>query len=57
LAILSYSQSGDDPQQDLAKFGEKLKYGSKICKTSFYVFGYVLEVQVMNHVQKYGDFS
>jgi hypothetical protein len=31
-----WGQSGDDPQEDLAKFG----YKSKKLKTSFYIFGY-----------------
>jgi hypothetical protein len=41
LEILCYNQSGDGPQEDLAKFGYKLNMKKK---TSFYIFGYLLEL-------------
>ncbi len=43
LEILCYNQSGDGPQEDLAKFGYNLTMKNKI-KTSFYIFGYLLEL-------------
>jgi len=43
LAIVCYSQSGDDPQEDLAKFGYKLNMKKKSLETPIYIFGYLLE--------------
>jgi hypothetical protein len=43
LAILFYSQSGDDSKEDLARFGYKLNMKVKFGKTSFYILGYPLE--------------
>jgi hypothetical protein len=44
LAISCYSQSDDDPQEDLAKFGYKLNKEVKSQKESFYIFGYLCEL-------------
>jgi len=43
LAIVCYSQSGDDPQEDLAKFGYKLNMKEKVLKHPSIIFGYLLE--------------
>jgi hypothetical protein len=43
LMILWWSQSGDDPQDDLTKIGYKLNYESKLFKTLIYIFGYPIE--------------
>jgi hypothetical protein len=37
------SHSGGDPQEDLAIFDYKLNAKVKFLKTSFYIFGYLLE--------------
>jgi hypothetical protein len=45
LAIVCYSQSGDDPQEDwvIAKFGYKLNMKKKVLKHPSIIFGYLLE--------------
>jgi hypothetical protein len=43
LAIFCYNWSGDDPQEEFNHILLPAKYESKILKTSFYVFGYLLE--------------
>ncbi len=42
-SILWCGQSGDHPQEDLAKFGYKHNIQVKILKTSLYIFGYILQ--------------
>ncbi len=42
-AILCYSQSSNDSQKYLAQNDYKLNTKVKIWKTSFYIFGYLLE--------------
>jgi hypothetical protein len=37
-SILCYSQSGNHPQEGLAKFLLQAKYESNLKKTSFYIF-------------------
>jgi hypothetical protein len=38
LAILCYSQSGDDPQEDLVKFGYKLNMKENFIKKTLLYF-------------------
>jgi hypothetical protein len=52
LAILCYSQSGDDPKEDLARFGYKLKMKVILfLKIRLYFLAINL-----NHVHKYGEY-
>ncbi len=49
LAIFCYSQSGDDPQEDLAKFGYKLNMKINVLKhpsifLATYLMNRVLEI-------------
>jgi hypothetical protein len=41
LALLCYTQSGNDLQEDIARFGYKLNM-KVIKKESLYIFGYLL---------------
>jgi hypothetical protein len=43
LAIFCYNWSGDYPQEEFSHILLPAKYESKIFKTLFYVFGYLLE--------------
>jgi len=46
------SHSGGDPQEDLAIFDYKLNAKVKFLKTSFYIFGYLLEPCI----ERFGNF-
>jgi hypothetical protein len=43
LAILYYSQNGDDSQEDLAKFEYRRNMKLQYWKASFYILGYLLK--------------
>jgi len=45
---LCYSQSGDNPEEDLAKFDNKLNMKIKYLKTVFYISGYPLPTMYKN---------
>ncbi len=40
---LCYSQRGDDPHEDLARFGDKLNMKVNSVKHASIIFGYLLE--------------
>jgi hypothetical protein len=56
LAILCYSQRGDDPhEEDLARFGNKLNMKVNCVKRPSIIFGYLLEpcIEIKEKILKF----